>query len=227
MEEKKGSKALNFVVGTVVIILVIAGLVSIIGSVAGKIGSSSKKSQNFEEYESFIRPVIMNDPNTFDDVSKANPEQLIAISVWSILQNNPEPDQYEYSDGDMLIPQKEVEQSFKKLFCNDIKIVHTTVDGGGIEFKYSEKKKCYVIPITGITPIYTPKVIRAEEKSGSVTLTVGYLASEDWVMDENGKMTQPEPSKYMKVTLRSNSDGTYYISALQSTDQTEIVTAKK
>ncbi|MGN1444395.1 MAG: hypothetical protein ACI4XE_11165 [Acutalibacteraceae bacterium] len=226
MEEKKGSKALNFVVGTVVIILVIAGIVSIIGSVAGKIRSSDK-SQNFEEYESFISPFIMNDPNTFDDVSKANQEQLIAISVWSILQNNPEPDKYEYSDGDMLIPQTEVEQSFKRLFGNETKIVHTTVDGGGIEFQYSEKKKCYVIPITGIAPIYTPKVIRADEKSGSVILTVGYLASEDWVMDENGNMTQPEPSKYMKVTLRSNSDGTYYISALQSTDQSEIVTEKK
>ena len=48
MEEKKGSKALNFVVGAVVIILVIAGIVSIIGSVAGKI-SSSKKPESYEE----------------------------------------------------------------------------------------------------------------------------------------------------------------------------------
>lgn len=226
MQEKKGSRAVNFIVGTAVVILVIAGIVSIIGSVAGKI-STSKKPESFEEYESFIRPFIMNDPDTFDDVSKANQEQLIAISVWSILQNNPEPDKYEYSDGDMLIPQDEIEQSFKSLFGNDVKLVHTTVDGGGIEFKYSEKKKCYVIPITGISPIYTPEVISADEKSGSVILTVGYLASEDWVLDENGNMTQPEPSKYMKVTLRNNSDATYYISALQSTDQSEIVTAKK
>lgn len=226
MEEKKGSKALNFVVGAVVIILVIAGIVSIVGSVAGKI-SSSKKPESYEEYESFIAPFIMNDPNTFDDVSRANQEQLIAIAVWSILRNNPEPDQYEYSDGDMLIPQTEVEQSFKKLFGNDVKLVHTTVDGGGIEFKYSEKKKCYVIPITGISPIYTPEVISADEKSGSMILTVGYLASEDWVLDENGNMTQPQPSKYMKITLRKNSDATYYISALQSTDSSEIVTEKK
>ena len=127
----------------------------------------------------------------------------------------------------MLIPQTEVEQSFKKLFGNDVKLVHTTVDGGGIEFKYSEKKKCYVIPITGISPIYTPEVISADEKSGSMILTVGYLASEDWVLDENGNMTQPQPSKYMKITLRKNSDGTYYISALQSTDSSEIVTEKK
>ena len=226
MQEKKGSKALNFIVGSVVIILVIAGIVSIIGSVAGKI-HSSKKPESYAEYESFIAPFIMNDPNTFDDVSKADQEQLIAIAVWTILQNNPEPDLYDYSDGDMLIPQKEIEQSYRKLFGNDTKIVHTTVDGGGIEFKYSEKKKCYVIPITGITPIYTPEVISADEKSGSVILKVGYLASEDWVLDDSGKMTQPEPSKYMKVTLRNNSDGTYYISALQSTDKTETVTAKK
>lgn len=226
MQEKKGSKAVNFIVGAIVVVLVLAGLVSIIGTVAKRI-SSAKVPKSYEQYESFISPFIMNDPDTFDDVSKANQQQLIAISIWAILQNNPEPDKYEYADGGMLIPQTEIEQSFKTLFGSDVKIVHTTVDGGGIEFQYSEKKKCYVIPITGITPLYTPKVTNADEKSGSVVLTVGYLASEDWVQDENGDMTAPEPSKYMKVTLRSNSDGSYYISALQSVDASETAAKSK
>lgn len=226
MQEKKGSKILNLLVGTVVIILVIAGLVSIIGSAVKKI-SSSKQPKSYEQYESFISPLVMNDPDTFDDVSKANQEQLIAISIWAILRNNPEPDKYEYADGGMLIPQTEIEQSYRTLFGSDVKIVHTNVDGGGIEFNYSEKKKCYVIPITGITPIYTPKVTDADEKSGSVVLTVGYLASEDWTEDEKGNMVSPEPSKYMKVTLRNNSDGTYYISALQSVDASQAVTQSK
>lgn len=226
MQEKKGSKILNMLVGTVVIILVMAGLVSIIGSAVKKI-SSSKQPKSYEQYESFISPLVMNDPDTFDDVSKANQEQLIAISIWAILRNNPEPDKYEYTDGGMLIPQTEIEQSYRTLFGSDVKIVHTNVDGGGIEFNYSEKKKCYVIPITGITPIYTPKVTEADEKSGSVVLTVGYLASEDWTEDEKGNMVSPEPSKYMKVTLRNNSDGTYYISALQSVDASQSVTQSK
>lgn len=226
MQEKIGSKAVNFIVGAIVVVLVTAGLVSIIGSVAKRI-SSAKEPKSFEQYESFISPLVMNDPDTFDDVSKANQQQLIAISIWAILQNNPEPDKYEYSDGAMLIPQTEIEQSFRTLFGSDVKIVHTTVDGGGIEFQYSEKKSCYVIPITGISPLYTPKVTNADEKSGSVVLTVGYLASEDWVQDENGDMTAPEPSKYMKVTLRTNSDGTYYISALQSVDASEVAAKSK
>lgn len=225
MHENKSNKVINFIVGAIVIVLVAAGLISIIGSAAKKI-SSSKQPKNYEQYESFISPLVMNDPDTFDDVSKANQEQLIAISIWSILDSDPEPDKYEYADGDMMIPQSEVEQSFRTLFGSDVKIVHTTVDGGGIEFQYSEKKKCYLIPITGITPIYTPKVIKAEEKSGSVVLTVGYLAGEDWVMDENGDMTAPEPSKYVRITLRNNSDGTYYISALQSLDASEAISKK-
>lgn len=218
MEEKKSRKALNYIVGIVVVALVIIGLVSVISFLAGKVKNATDDSAKMREYESFIAPVIMNDPDTFDDVSKANQSQLIAISIWSILDDNLDPDKYEYSGDGMLLEQKDVEERFASLFGNDIKITHTTADGGGIEFKYSEKKHCYIIPITGITPIYTPRVIEANEKSNSVILTVGYLAGEDWTQDESGNIVAPEPAKYMRVTLRKNNDGSYYVSAIQQTD---------
>lgn len=220
MKEKKNSKVLNYVVGTVVILLVIIGVISIISFCGGKISQSAAQSRNekLSEYESLISPVIMNDPDTFDDVSKANQNQLIAISIWSILQDNAEPDKYEYADDGMLLPQTQVEEKFKTLFGNEVKLVHATVDGGGLEFKYSEKKSCYIIPITGITPIYTPKITAVKEKGDTLILTVGYLASEDWVQDAKGNMVAPEPAKYMKVTLRKDTSGNYYVSAIQTAE---------
>lgn len=216
MENKKSNKALNYIVGIVVIALVITGIVSIVGFVAGKVKDAADDSEKMREYEDFIAPVIMNDPDTFDDVSKANQSQLVAITIWSILDSNLDPDKYDYTDGGMLMPQKEVEEKFVSLFGSDVKITHATADGGGIEFKYSEKKGCYIIPITGVTPIYTPRVTEAKEKGNSVILTVGYLAGEDWTQDEKGNMVAPEPAKYMKVTLRKSSDGTYFVSAIQA-----------
>lgn len=219
MKEKKENKLLNYIVGTVVVLLVITGIVSIFSSGASKIKEIrlNSKAQKYAAYESFISPVIMNDPDTFDDVSKANQSQLIAISIWSILRDNVEPDKYEYTDDGMLMPQKEVEEEFHQLFGDETKITHQSVDGG-VEFKYSEKKKCYVIPITGITPIYTPDVLEADEKTNSVVLTVGYLAGEDYVQDAMGNMVPPEPSKYVKVTLRKGQSGEYYVAAIQNAE---------
>ena len=93
------------------------------------------------------------------------------------------------------------------------------MDGGGIEFRYSESEKSYLIPITGVTPIYTPQILSAERKGDLVTLIVGYLAGEDFQQDSAGNILAPEPAKYVKITLRTASDGSYFVSALQNTDK--------
>jgi hypothetical protein len=214
--KKKRSKP-NLIVGLAVLLLALVGTVSLIITAGDKISDSiqQKNAEKYSAYEEFIAPVIMNDPDTFDDITLADAGQLLSIAIWSVLDSNPEPDKYEYTDEGMLLPQKEVEEKFISLFGDEVKINHSNVDGGGIDFKYSEKKKAYLIPITGITPIYTPKVTDAKEKSGSVELTVGYLHTSDWQQDSNGNMSAPEPGKYMKITLGKNSDSGYFVRAIQ------------
>lgn len=217
--KKKRSK-LNLITGLGVLALAAVGLVAIIMSLHGRVQEKrvEKNEALYEQYESFIAPVIMNDPDTFDDVTLADTSQLLSIAIWSILDSNIEPDKYEYTDSGMLLPKKQVEESFKKLFGSEVKIAHSSVDGGGIEFNYSSDKGAYIIPITGITPIYTPKVISVNEKSSYIVLTVGYLYSSDWQQDSKGNMVAPEPSKYMKITLGKSSDTGYYVRAIQNTE---------
>ncbi len=220
MEQTKKRSPLSFIVGIVVIVLAVTGIFSIIGSVTDKIDDSVKQQDalKYEEFEKFVAPIIMYDPDTFDDISLANTQQLISIAIWSILDSNPEPDKYEYTDGGMLMPKKEVEDKFKSLFGADVKWTHETVDGGGIYFTYSESQKAYIIPITGVTPIYTPEILDISERPSTVILTVGYLASTDWAQDSEGNMVSPEPSKIMKITLGKNSDESYFVRAVQSAD---------
>lgn len=221
MDSMKKKSPLNFIVGLVVVFLVIVGLFSIVGFLGDKIGNGIKEKNEakYTEYENFIAPVIMNDPDTFDDITKADMQQLLSIAIWSVLSSGADPESYEYSDSGMLIPQSEIEEMFTSLFGSEVEIRHSTVDGGeGVEFKYSEKKNCYVIPITGITPIYTPDVVDATEKSSSIVLKVGYLASTEWVQDSDGNIVPPEPGKYMTVTLSKNSDGSYFVRSIQPAD---------
>lgn len=214
--KKKRSKP-NLIVGLMILALALVGIVSLGMTAADKISRriEDKNAEKYSAYEEFIAPVIMNDPDTFDDVTLADSGQLLSIAIWSVLDSNPEPDKYEYTDDGMLLPASEVEEKFVSLFGEEVKIIHSNVDGGGIDFKYSEKKKAYLIPITGITPIYTPKVIDAKEKSGSIELTVGYLHSSDWQQDSKGNMIAPEPGKYMKITLGKNTDSGYFVRAIQ------------
>lgn len=216
--KKKRSKP-NLIVGITVLLLAFVGLATLIITATQEISRSvkEKNAEEYEVYEEFIAPVIMNDPDTFDDVTLADPGQLVSMAIWSILDSNPEADKYEYTDDGMLLPAEEVEENFRRLFSDQVKIIHSNVDGGGIDFRYSEKKKAYVIPITGIEPIYTPKVIDVKETSSSVELTVGYLYSSDWQQDSQGNMIPPEPGKYMKITLGKNGDNGYFVRAIQKT----------
>lgn len=221
MEHARKKSPLNFIVGLAVVIFTVIGFISVLDFVSDKIYSTANKSkqEQLQVYEDFISPVIMNDPDTFDDITKANLQQLLSIAIWSVIDTGADPEKYEYTDDGMLIPQKEIEDEFISLFGSEIALSHSTVDGGdGVTFKYSKKKECYIIPITGIMPIYLPDVTEADEKNNSVVLTVGYLASADWVQDSDGNMVPPEPGKYMKITLGKNTDGSFFVKAIQNID---------
>ena len=227
-EEKKNTNIKNLVIGIVVAVFAVIGVITVIVGSIKAISSSVKDSDNKSDtYKEFIAPVIMNDPDAFDDVINANQSQLISISIWSLLKSDIDPDTFEDKNGGMLIPVSFVEEEFTKLFGKDAKPEHQTVEGGqGIQFEYSKKDKAYIVPITGITALYSPMIADVSEKGSSTILTVGYLASEDWRQDKNGDMIPPEPVKYMKIYLRKNDDG-YYISSIKQTDALETATTEK
>ena len=215
MEQTKRRKALNYFVGALLVLFVAIGVFSTVRFFTGKAQHLSIRGRQFEQYRVMLRPVVMNDPSAFDDVTLANENELLSIAIWNILMQDPDPDNYEFVEGEMLLPKAEVEESLHTLFGADVAVSHKTVDGGGVSFGYSEKKNCYTIPITGITPLYTPQIENIEMKNERVLLTVGYLSGEDFTQNEKGEIVTPEPAKRMLVTLRRGKDDRFFISALQ------------
>ena len=223
---KKGARGWAFPLGLCIAIFSIIGLVTVLVAGVNGIQKSIQKSKNFDEYNQLLVPVVMNDPDAFDDITKAKPAQLIDISIWSILKGGLSPDKYEYSDTGILLPEADVEAAFQKLFGTDIAPVHSSVEGYGYDFAYDANKKIYIIPLTGVVPLYTPQVVSVEKKNNARVLTVGYLASDQWQQDEYGNMLKPTPDKYMRVTLRKTDDA-YHITALQNTSAPEIASTKE
>ncbi len=221
MAEEKSLNVKNLVVGILIALFAVIGLITVISGAVRLISSSVRSKDSTDSYKELIAPVIMNDPDAFDDVINANQSQLISISIWSLLKSDIDPDAFENKNGGMLVPASLIEEEFTKLFGKDVSPVHQTVEGGqGIQFEYSKEDGAYIVPITGITALYSPIIADVSEKGSSTILTVGYLASEDWRQAENGDMIPPEPVKYMKIYLRKN-DGSYYISSIKQTDALE------
>ena len=215
MEQTRKRKALNFIVGALILLFVAIGIFATVRFFTGKLQHLSLRGQQLEQYRVLLRPVVMNDPSAFDDVTLANSDELLSIAIWNILLQNPDPDRYDFVEGQMLLPKTEVEDSLHALFGADVSIQHAAVDGGGVSFGYSEKKGCYTIPITGVNPIYTPRIDDIETSGDRVVLTVGYLSGEDFTQNEKGELIAPEPAKQMRITLRRGTDNQFFISAVQ------------
>ena len=226
MKKHKGTHKAAFPVGSLIIILAAIGLVTIVVSAVKGIGTAVEKGKHYEEYNTILTPVVLIDPDTFDDITKADMTQLMEISIWSLLKSDISPDTFESNESGLVVPKTAVEEEFVELFGTEVSPVHQTIEGyGGLEFVYDTKTEAYTVPLTGITPIYTPQVVDKSTSSDTVVLTVACLAGDAWEQGENGDMVAPTPDKYLKITLREQNDN-LYISAIQNTTTPEVATTE-
>lgn len=224
--EKRGRKG-SFILGLVIIGFALIGVAAVVIQLAGVAQTLFNNETKKGEYEDFLYPVVMLDPEVFDDVTKADMTDLIASSILSLLTDEENsPYDFEFVEGEtsgLAIPQAVVEEAFFTLFGKDIKPIHRSVECSTCVFEYQHTAGRYVIPITGYDPAYLPDVIEIDKnREGAVALTVGYIAYGDWQVNENGEYAQPEPAKYRKITLRENESG-YYVSAIQNADTSKVI----
>lgn len=218
--EKYPSK-LSFLLGLIVLVFAVIGVVLTGYFAISYISSTYETGSEYAKYNNYLTPVAAVDIDHFDDITDADTKQLINASIWLILSNETTPDTYSYSGGYMLIPSSDVESAYKSLFGPETvsSIVHETVNGYNCTFEYDRTSKMYKIPVTTISPVYTPYVTDVKQSGSSLIVTVNYLAAESWAKDDEGNFVAPTPDKVMKITLREL-QGSYYISSIQTISAT-------
>lgn len=221
---KSGHK-MAFPIGLIVVVLATIGLITVVVAGIKGVNHFVDKSKNYEEYEKILTPVVLIDPDTFDDITMAEMSQLMEISLWSLLKNDATPNAFASNESGVSIPKKAVEDKFFELFGSDVAPVHGTIEGYGLDFVYDNTSETYTVPLTGVTPIYTPDVVDVSKKSDVIVLTVACISGNAWEQGENGEMVAPSPDKYLRITLREN-DGNLYISSIQNTTAPEVATTR-
>ena len=229
---KRKKNKLAFPVGVIAIILAIIGLVTVVDFSIDTVKNLTDKTADKKEYEEMLKPVVMFDPDPFDDLTQADVSQLLNSAVWALLMSEDGADKYPYSEGEnfgIVVPQADIEKYFVSLFGTEIDIaaMHSSIDMSDYDITYDAALKSYILPITGVESAYTSKVYTNEEQGSSLILSVGYIGNSAWVQVADGEYTAPEPDKYMKITLRERSGGMMYVSSIQSTDGQEVIGTTK
>lgn len=224
-ERRRRKHRWAFPVGLIMVLLAIVGFCTVIFLCVQGVRDLSKSSQQaeYDEYQAFLTPIVMFDPDAFDDLTQAKPDQLIDCAIWALLSSGLDSEQYRSEEGTLVVPRADVEQAFIRLFGTEITPSHQTVTGYGYQFAYDSAAGTYTVPLTGISPIYTPQVVSASTQGSTRTVVVAYIANNQWAQDAYGNMVPVRADKYMQATLRDNGSGGYYLSALQPTDAPETV----
>ena len=225
---KKKSK-LAFPLGMLIIIFAIIGIVAAAKAGVSLFRDLTDNSAQKEEYEEFLRPVVMYDPDPFDDVRSADITQLVNAAIWSLITQSGSTESFAYSTGDnmgILIPVEQVTAEFNRLFGNEIDIAsqYDSIDMSSHDITYDSAQGGFIIPITSLEVAYTPEIYEIEKKANSVILSVGYIGSKAWAEIDGGEYVAPQPDKFMKITLRQGEKG-YYIASLQSVNAQEVANA--
>jgi hypothetical protein len=206
--------------GAVILLFAVLGIslvvFLIVKSAAGYVNSFLGSDETASYFDSYLEPVVMFDPDTFSNISKANPQWELETAIWAALDENEKNGRYaSTSDGREILPIKDVASYLKKYFGGAVKPDYKTFSDGNFTYEFNKKEQCYYIPLTAVTNFYTPRVTKISRSFNTVTLTVQYIPGENWGEDSNGNVTQPAADKTMTIVL-SGGRGDYMVKEIKN-----------
>lgn len=214
---RRGKRRYGIIVGSAIMILALIGVVSIVWAVSSAIYGVATDDAQLREYDSFIAPVVMQDPQPFEDIQSANDEMVLRASLWYAI-GHMDDENAQYDDmGRTVIPLVDVVDACHALFGPQCEL-QTFTTAEETYFTYEQSDNSFHIAPYSTEEGYTPYTVSSKKSGSTVVLKVGYVsASDSWNTNETNSKAEPVPSKYMEYVLQQNaSTGTQYISAIRA-----------
>ena len=109
---------LAFPVGIIAGILAVIGLITVINFTVDTVKNFTDKTAEKAKYEEMLEPVVMFDPDPFDDLTQTDVSQLLNSAIWALLMSDEGADRFSYSEGEtfgLVVPQADIEIQFINL----------------------------------------------------------------------------------------------------------------
>ena len=180
--------------------------------------SAAEKGDNalgLSDYDNFIWPVVMQNPESFDENSPAEMSTMVASAVWkSAMEKKDNKDKFN-NTSQLVLSFDEVREACESLFDRTFE----KSDLIGINesfFQFDESKNCFLVDSVSGVDNYTPHTVNAYRKGDDIILKVGYvIPSERFEPDMSG-IRENNISKYKIYHLKTNeTTGRKYISAVE------------
>lgn len=215
---RRGRRRYGVAVGSLVLILALVGVAFIAGSIGQQIYHAATDDSKLREYDTFLTPVVMQDPQPFASPDKAAEDFVLNASLWRTITANNGTNYSDYDDaGRVLVPLGDVVQACRDLFGPDCQLQPKT-PAQETFFEYNSDENKFHVALYSSDSTFVPYTESAKKQGDSTILRVGYVSPSDvWRTQTSSTVAAPTPTKYMEYVLKtSSSTNKEYIYAIQA-----------
>ncbi|MDR3552222.1 MAG: hypothetical protein P4L75_03775 [Clostridia bacterium] len=209
--------------GTAVLLLAAVGVIflfwKIISLSVGYVKSYLGPAETTTFYESYIAPVVMQDPEPFSSTASLDSDWVVKTAIWAALNDDENSGKYALADdGREIIPVSDIKKKIASLFGEDYqpKLETFTDPQNSATYEYSKKNDCFYIPMIAYSDYFTPNIRTVTRKNGTVTLAVDYISGQGWVQDSAGTAVTPSAASKTMIYVLKGSRGQYQIVSVQA-----------
>ncbi|HIS70033.1 MAG TPA: hypothetical protein IAA58_11805 [Candidatus Gallacutalibacter stercoravium] len=211
-----GRRRYGVPLGAAVLLLALAGVVALVCLAAGFFTATGQvDEQTLRDYDTFLAPVVMQDPAPFSEAGQMDPQAALTAALWRAISVKEGGYTSYDSSGRSVIPLQDVQQAARDLFGPSYSLAQQA-PAQETYFTFEEEDACYHVSPYSVQDSYSPYTEAAWQEEDAIVLRVGYVSALDpFRTDATGQVQQPTPEKYMEFVLQPDGQGNYYLAALR------------
>ncbi len=212
-EARKGKPSISK--GVFFLLLALALVVSFVAFFEKDSLMPLNSAAKLKEFDSFLVPVVMQDPESFQKIEEVDPQMIMTAGIWRAILSKPDHYYDQFDDrGRTVVPFSDVDAACKELFGPSYDLPMKKPQQTFYELD-TQKQEFYVVPHSNHNT-YLPYTQKASRRDGNIYLLVGYVSPDDPTRTDPDSATKtPVPEKTKEFILSEQNDGFYYILSLR------------
>ncbi len=183
-------------------------------AIAVSVFDKGDEACSLKNYDDIIWPVVMQDPQPFDENRPPDKEIMLKASLWELAMNRKNVSDSWNEEQKLVLLKSDVESAGEKLFGKEVDFSGSNRINSNF-YKFDDSKNSFVVePVSG-TEGFLPHTVNACHEGGDVVLKVGYISPKNQFNGEMNKIFDNRVEKYAKYRLKKNMNtGDFYVSSV-------------